>query len=147
METRLIFDTFFLKVWSTTKSTVNGDVSFMTFQWFGSMFKSNLEDVRMAHSKAIHIAQQKNVSTYIADLREAKDALPEDVQKWWVGFLPKLRARGVTDIISVHSPKAKAIDKLVNKEGWEKQTSAFDIRLHGTDDLGKAINKATGLDK
>jgi hypothetical protein len=73
---------------------------YVVFDW--SSFSIKLDEIEIAHRKALAAAEAERCLYYIADTSKVRDVLPQEVIAWWGSvWVPKLAKAGLRAIVTV----------------------------------------------
>jgi hypothetical protein len=90
---------------------------YILFDW--TSFNVTLDEIKMAHQKALETAKRHNCRNYVADTSKVTNALRQDIISWWGStWVPILAAFGLRAVITV-LPKSALAN--MSTSSWQRQ--------------------------
>jgi hypothetical protein len=107
------------------KVYANNDLKYILFDW--ESFNISLEDMKNSFEKSLQYMIKNDIKTYIAGSGNVKNALSQDILKWFEGeWIPTMNKNGIELVVTI-LPKS-SIGNLSTKS-WQKPVDVGNIRL------------------
>jgi hypothetical protein len=95
----------------------NAAKDYILFDW--TNFNVSLDEIKVAHEKALEVAKRHNCRHYVADTSKVTNALRQDIISWWGStWVPTLAKFGLRTVATV-LPKSAVANMSTNS--WQRQ--------------------------
>jgi hypothetical protein len=95
----------------------NAAKDYILFDW--TSFNVTLDEIKMAHEKALEAAKRYNCRHYVADTSKVTNALRQDIIAWWGStWVPTLAKFGIRTVATVLPKSAVAT---MSTTSWQRQ--------------------------